>query len=221
MEVVSLPAVGLKRSGEIAFFRGFVRSYRAAATLFKTCPPQAALAMGGFASAPPILAAKRGGAWTFLHESNTILRYIAETKGGEELYPRSPKLRANVDRMLDVLGCTFRPRVAPLERRRFINFPHGARDIDDERKIEGNVRLALDGVEVILADPAAGGFATGPFSIADCAWGPTLRRLNEMEIDLSVYPKILAWTQNVLMRPTWQRVKGPELEPRPWLEPGE
>ena len=72
MKVVSLPAVGLQRRGEIAFVRGFVRSYRAAAKLFRPCPPQAALAMGGFTSAPPILAAKRGGAWTFLHESNTI-----------------------------------------------------------------------------------------------------------------------------------------------------
>ena len=155
-----------------------------------------------------------------LHESNTILRYIAETKGGEELYPRSPKLRATVDRMLDVLGCTFRPRVAPLERRRFANFPHGARDAEDERKIEGNVRLALDGVEFILADPAAGGFATGPFSIADCAWAPTLRRLVEMELDLSAYPKILTWIEQVLTRPSWQRAKGPDLEPRPWLDAG-
>jgi UDP-N-acetylglucosamine--N-acetylmuramyl-(pentapeptide) pyrophosphoryl-undecaprenol N-acetylglucosamine transferase len=72
MEVISLPAVGLKRGGEIAFVRGFLRSYRTAAKLFKTCAPQAALAMGGFTSAPPILAAKRRGAWTFLHESNTI-----------------------------------------------------------------------------------------------------------------------------------------------------
>jgi UDP-N-acetylglucosamine--N-acetylmuramyl-(pentapeptide) pyrophosphoryl-undecaprenol N-acetylglucosamine transferase len=72
LEVISLPAVGLTRGGEIAFVRGFVRSYRAAANLFKLHPPQAALAMGGFTSAPPILAAKRCGAWTFLHESNTI-----------------------------------------------------------------------------------------------------------------------------------------------------
>lgn len=155
-----------------------------------------------------------------LHESNTILRYIAETKGGEELYPRAPKLRASVDRMLDVLGCTFRPRVAPLERRRFANFPHGARDAEDERKLEANVRLALDGVEVILADPASGGFATGPFSIADCAWAPTLRRLIEMDLDLSTYPKLLTWTEQVLSRPSWQRAKGPDLEPRAWVEQG-
>ena len=155
-----------------------------------------------------------------LHESNTILRYIAETKGGEELYPRSPKLRASVDRMLDILGCTFRPRIAPLERRRFANFPHGARDAEDERKLEGNVRSALDGVEALLADPSSGGYATGPFSIADCAWIPTLRRMVDMELDLSMYPKISAWTERLLSHATWARVKGPELEHRAWIDAG-
>ncbi|MCX6927634.1 MAG: glycosyltransferase, partial [Verrucomicrobia bacterium] len=72
MDVVALPAVGLKRGGEISFVRGFVKSYRAAARLFKAHPPQVALAMGGFTSAPPVLAARRSGARTFLHESNTI-----------------------------------------------------------------------------------------------------------------------------------------------------
>ena len=72
MEIVALPAVGLKRGGEIAFVRGFARSYRAAKKLFKTNPPRAALAMGGFTSAAPVLAARRRGARTFLHESNSI-----------------------------------------------------------------------------------------------------------------------------------------------------
>ena len=35
MEVITLPAVGLKRGAEISFVRGFVRSYRQAANLFK------------------------------------------------------------------------------------------------------------------------------------------------------------------------------------------
>jgi UDP-N-acetylglucosamine--N-acetylmuramyl-(pentapeptide) pyrophosphoryl-undecaprenol N-acetylglucosamine transferase len=72
LEIHTLPAVGLTRGGEIAFARGFVRSYRAARRLFRSSPPQAALAMGGFTSAPPILAARRAGARTFLHESNSI-----------------------------------------------------------------------------------------------------------------------------------------------------
>jgi UDP-N-acetylglucosamine--N-acetylmuramyl-(pentapeptide) pyrophosphoryl-undecaprenol N-acetylglucosamine transferase len=72
IEIVTLPAVGFRRGGELAFVRGFIQSYRAAAKLFKGRPLQAALAMGGFTSAPPILAAKQAGACTFLHESNTI-----------------------------------------------------------------------------------------------------------------------------------------------------
>jgi glutathione S-transferase len=149
-----------------------------------------------------------------LYESNTILRYIAETKGGEELYPRSPRLRAGVDRMLDVLGCTIRPRIAPLERRRFANFPHGVRDADDERKIEANVRNALDGVEATLPPESAGGYACGPFSIADCAWAPTLRRLVDMKFELNDHPKVSAWAAQLLVRPTWVRSRGPDLELR-------
>jgi len=72
LEILTLPAVGLTRGGKIAFARGFTQSYRAARRVFQSRPPQAALAMGGFTSAPPVLAARRAGARTFLHESNTI-----------------------------------------------------------------------------------------------------------------------------------------------------
>lgn len=72
LKVVTLPAVGLTPGRGPAFVRGFIQSYRAAARLFAQHPPQAALAMGGFTSAPPILAARRFKAATFLHESNSI-----------------------------------------------------------------------------------------------------------------------------------------------------
>jgi UDP-N-acetylglucosamine--N-acetylmuramyl-(pentapeptide) pyrophosphoryl-undecaprenol N-acetylglucosamine transferase len=72
MEIVTLPAVGLSRGRVIAFASGFIKSYRAAKKHFRANPPLAALAMGGFTSAPPVLAAKSLGAQTFLHESNTI-----------------------------------------------------------------------------------------------------------------------------------------------------
>ncbi|MGH7969698.1 MAG: UDP-N-acetylglucosamine--N-acetylmuramyl-(pentapeptide) pyrophosphoryl-undecaprenol N-acetylglucosamine transferase, partial [Limisphaerales bacterium] len=71
-EVHTLPAVGLTRGRAWAFFSTFAKSYRASRALFRPRPPQAALAMGGFTSAPPLLAARRCGARTFLHESNAI-----------------------------------------------------------------------------------------------------------------------------------------------------
>jgi len=72
MEVVTLPATALQRGSRLAFLRGCWQSWRAAGKLFRSRPPLAALAMGGFTSAPPILAAKNLRAKTFIHESNTI-----------------------------------------------------------------------------------------------------------------------------------------------------
>ena len=71
-QVVTLPAVALTGRNWLAFARGFAGSLRVARTLFRSRPPGAALAMGGFTSAPPVLAARRDGAATFLHEANAI-----------------------------------------------------------------------------------------------------------------------------------------------------
>ena len=68
----ALPAVGMQGGNWLAFARGFWRSFRAAQALFARRRPQAVLGMGGFTSAPPVLAGKLARAATFLHESNSI-----------------------------------------------------------------------------------------------------------------------------------------------------
>jgi len=72
VEIVTLPAVGLQNRNYFSFARSFVKSWLAARKAFAARKPVAALAMGGFTSAPPIFAARQFGAKTFLHESNTI-----------------------------------------------------------------------------------------------------------------------------------------------------
>ena len=72
LEVVTLPAVALQRGRRLAFLRGFWQSWRASRKLFQARRPAAVLAMGGFTSAPPVLAARSQGVKTFLHESNTV-----------------------------------------------------------------------------------------------------------------------------------------------------
>jgi UDP-N-acetylglucosamine--N-acetylmuramyl-(pentapeptide) pyrophosphoryl-undecaprenol N-acetylglucosamine transferase len=116
IEVVTLPAVGLTRGRLLAFARGFGRSYRAAKIAFRDCPPQAALAMGGFTSAPPILAAKRLGARTFLHESNTIPgranRWLSwAVRGAFVGFPSAAERLHN--RRVSVTGTPVRPRFVP------------------------------------------------------------------------------------------------------------
>jgi len=71
-EIFTLPAVGLQNRNYFSFGLSFWKSFRASRNIFKTQKPDAVLAMGGFTSAPPVLAARKFGAKTFLHESNTI-----------------------------------------------------------------------------------------------------------------------------------------------------
>ena len=72
VEIFTLPAVGLQNRNYFSFAKSFWQSFRLARKIFKKRPPQAVLAMGGFTSAPPVLAASFAGTKTFLHESNTI-----------------------------------------------------------------------------------------------------------------------------------------------------
>ena len=72
MTVHTLPAVGLQNRNYVAFAGSFFKSFAAARQAFRQRRPVAVLAMGGFTSAPPVLAAKFMGVKTFLHESNAI-----------------------------------------------------------------------------------------------------------------------------------------------------
>jgi UDP-N-acetylglucosamine--N-acetylmuramyl-(pentapeptide) pyrophosphoryl-undecaprenol N-acetylglucosamine transferase len=72
MKIFTLSAVALQNRNYFFFARSFWQSWRASKKIFQARPPQAVLAMGGFTSAPPVLAGNAFGAKTFLHESNTI-----------------------------------------------------------------------------------------------------------------------------------------------------
>jgi UDP-N-acetylglucosamine--N-acetylmuramyl-(pentapeptide) pyrophosphoryl-undecaprenol N-acetylglucosamine transferase len=72
MRILSLPAVALQNGRWLSFARGFWGSFRLARGLFRELRPRGVLAMGGFTSAPPILAGKSLGSAAFLHESNSI-----------------------------------------------------------------------------------------------------------------------------------------------------
>jgi UDP-N-acetylglucosamine--N-acetylmuramyl-(pentapeptide) pyrophosphoryl-undecaprenol N-acetylglucosamine transferase len=113
METVTLPAVGLNRGGQIGFLAGFFKSYRLARRLFARRRPDLVLAMGGFISAPPVLAGKRAGARTFIHESNSIPgranRWLARWVEGAFVYfpTAAQQLRA---RRVEVTGMPVRPQ---------------------------------------------------------------------------------------------------------------
>ncbi len=70
-----LPAIGLPRLVSFAmagFMRGFAISLRRCRLYYRDFKPNAVLGMGGFTSTAPILAGRRMGLPTFIHESNAI-----------------------------------------------------------------------------------------------------------------------------------------------------
>lgn len=67
-----LPAMGFSLRRSPAYLRSFLRSWTKARRFFRDHPPGAVLGMGGFTSVTPILAGRRAGAATLLHESNTL-----------------------------------------------------------------------------------------------------------------------------------------------------
>ncbi len=113
MGIVTLPAVGLSPSRIVQFASGLLRSYRLAKEFFADHPPKFVLAMGGFISAPPILAARHCGAKTFLHESNSIPgranRWLARWVDGAFVFfpPTAGQLAA---RRVEVVGMPVRPQ---------------------------------------------------------------------------------------------------------------
>lgn len=71
-EIVTLPAVAMQRGSRLAFVTALVGSVRMCVKHFRTQRPAAVLAMGGFTSAGPVLAARALRIPAFLHESNTV-----------------------------------------------------------------------------------------------------------------------------------------------------
>jgi len=118
-EIFTLPAVGLQNRNYFSFALSFWKSFRAARKIFKTQKSDAVLAMGGFTSAPPILAARKFAARTFLHESNTIpgranrflARFVDEAFVG---FPETAaRLRA---KKVSVTGTPVRPEFSSSRR---------------------------------------------------------------------------------------------------------
>lgn len=73
LSVRSLPAVGYNGARQVfRFGAGLARATRQCAALCREFAPHAVLGMGGFTSAPAVLAARWKGAPSLIHESNAI-----------------------------------------------------------------------------------------------------------------------------------------------------
>jgi hypothetical protein len=136
LEVFTLPAVGLQNRNYLSFAFRFGKSFRAAQKLFQRRRPCAVLAMGGFTSAPPVLAARLAGIKTFLHVCGV------SRDGGAVARPQSHRHRHAGSAAISVASACRMPegagvgsRTADGARSRRKSGSHGVES-------DGNVRLA-------------------------------------------------------------------------------
>lgn len=134
-----------------------------------------------------------------LVESNTILRYLADREGRDDLYPRGLRERARVDDLLDALSLAVRPALWELELRTYYaTSPYPPYEVAAAR--EGLSRAML-GWESLI-EP--GGFVTGTFSIADIAAAARMWVLPQLPIDLTPFPKTRQMLEAVTARPAYR-----------------
>jgi UDP-N-acetylglucosamine--N-acetylmuramyl-(pentapeptide) pyrophosphoryl-undecaprenol N-acetylglucosamine transferase len=115
-KIFTLPAVGLQNRNYFSFGLSFWNSFRASRKIFKARKPDAVLAMGGFTSAPPVLAARKFGAKTFVHESNTIPgranRFLSRFV--DEAFVGFPEAAARLSaKKVSMTGTPVRPQFQP------------------------------------------------------------------------------------------------------------
>ena len=144
-----------------------------------------------------------------LAESNTILRYLADREGRDDLYPRDPQARATVDWVLDVWALVIRPALFPYEAAQYgIVMGRGilAKDPAPEDEVRGLFDKAVPKLNQAMGvlDPAGPWACLGCRTIADIAAAPVLHRVLEAPVDLAQVPRMRQWAEACEAMPEWQ-----------------
>jgi glutathione S-transferase len=138
-----------------------------------------------------------------LTESNSILRYLANREGRDDLYPAEPRERGRVDAFLDRFSLSLRPALFRVEADAMGFTPLGGLrtrepDPDAARATEREIAPTLRTFDAIVGNS---GYVLGGFTIADCAAAPALFRTTVTGLDLAPYPNLLKWRDTLVSRP--------------------
>jgi glutathione S-transferase len=140
-----------------------------------------------------------------LAESHTILRYLAQREGRDDLYPSDPHQRARVDEFLDRWQTVLRPAFFRVEAPALGWTPKGSLgsappDPDAAAEAEQKIQRELATFEQITGDRHP---VLDRFTIADCAVAPVLFRTTKTGLSLVAYPKLTALRDTLLAHPAW------------------
>ncbi|SAL31495.1 glutathione S-transferase family protein [Caballeronia telluris] len=147
-----------------------------------------------------------------LWESNTIVRYLAATRGGDSLLPADPAARADVERWMDwqlaTLWSTLRVAFLGLTRT-----PEHERNYDAIRTSHAQAARMLGIVDALLARQPF--LAQDRFTLADVCvalsaerWYSLARNYPERLEPAPELPSLQAWFTAATQRPSYAKVVG-------------
>ena len=144
-----------------------------------------------------------------LAESNTILRYLADREGREDLYPRDPKERATIDWILDLWALVVRPALFSYESAQYgivIGVGMFGKDAAPEAEVQEKFDRAVPKLNqaMQILDLVGPWACLGHRTIADIAATPVLHRIVHAPVDLSQVPRMQTWAEACLATPEWQ-----------------
>ncbi len=144
-----------------------------------------------------------------LAESNTILRYLADREGRDDLYPRDPQARATIDWVLDLWALVMRPALFSYEAANYGivigigMFGKESAPADEVQALFNKAVPKLNQAARVL-DPVGPWACLGRYTIADIAATPVLHRALHAPIDLDQVPRLQQWAEACVAVPEWQ-----------------
>jgi glutathione S-transferase len=130
-------------------------------------------------------------------ESNTILRYLATTRGGARLYPTNPGPRTQVERWMDwQLASVTGPMTGLLFGLIRKIPPH-----TDETAIADSREKGLKVFQILERSLKDKEYPAGTFSLADVCLGIFVYRWFNFPIDPGDLPNVRAWYERLQTRP--------------------
>jgi glutathione S-transferase len=139
---------------------------------------------------------------TVIWESNTILRYLAASKG-QHLHGSTPSEKTDVERWMDFLLAAVNPG--------YLAAFKSAKLKPEEQTAENKEQVKDLVAQLKILDGYMAGkefLALGKLTIADIACVPILKRCIDFKIDRSALPNLERWVAAVAARPAFKAATG-------------
>lgn len=140
-------------------------------------------------------------------ESNTIIRYLCATRGGEHLHPRDPARRTEVERWMDWQLSAIGPPMGVM----LMGYYRTPPEQRDARALEAARMRAIDLWSMVERQLERGPYIAGAdFTLADVVLGMFGHRWHVYPIERPALPRLKAWYERIGERPGFKaHIAGP------------